>query len=103
MIDSDLYSSAREALAFCAPLIQDDAIIFFDDLTEAGWEGLEGERQAFREFLEAHPEFGAVQLESYSPWTATFLLTRRVVQISHSARAMGRPAPAGLRPAQPGP
>ena len=65
---SDLYSSAREALAFCAPLIQDDAIIFFDDLTEAGWEGMvKGERQAFPEFLEAHAEFGAVQLESYSP------------------------------------
>ena len=36
MIDSDLYSSAREALASCAPFIQDDAIFFFDDWTEAG-------------------------------------------------------------------
>jgi hypothetical protein len=57
MIDCDLYSSAREALAFCAPLIGTHTVIYFDDwnaarLAEQG----EGERRALEEFLAGHPE-----------------------------------------------
>ena len=77
MIDSDLYSSAQQALAFCAPLIQDHAVIFFDDWTEVGWEHVvKGERQAFQEFMQGHPELEVRPLESYAPWAASFLLTR---------------------------
>lgn len=53
MIDCDLYSSTKEALDFCAPLIEDDVVVFFDDwdggrgLAERGL----GERRAFDEFL----------------------------------------------------
>jgi O-methyltransferase len=67
MIDCDLYSSAKTALEFSAPLIRDEAIIFFDDwdggsgLAERG----EGEARAFGEFLAAHPEFTATEFDSY--------------------------------------
>lgn len=67
MIDCDLYSSAKTALEFSAPLIRDEAIVFFDDwdggagLAERG----EGEAQAFQEFLAEHPEFEASEFDSY--------------------------------------
>ena len=84
------------------PLIQDHAIIFFDEWTEIGWEGLvQGERQAFREFLEAHPEFAVTPLSSYSSWTATFLLSRRVEGGRPSDAGAGRHRPSS-RPSQQG-
>ncbi|MBX3083172.1 MAG: hypothetical protein KF716_16185 [Anaerolineae bacterium] len=55
MIDCDLYSSAKVALAFCQPFIKDEVIIFFDD-----WHSYQladknlGERKAFDEFLQAN-------------------------------------------------
>jgi O-methyltransferase len=67
MIDCDLYSSTRTALEFCAPLIKDEAIVFFDDWD--GGQGLadrgEGEARAFAEFLQLHPEFAAEEFDTY--------------------------------------
>jgi hypothetical protein len=67
MIDCDLYSSTREALEFCAPLVRDEAILFFDD-----WDGgfglgerEEGESKAFAEFLAVHPEFESEHFDRY--------------------------------------
>lgn len=67
MVDCDLYSSAKQALDFCAPLIQKEAIIFFDD-----WESTEklsdkniGEKKAFEEFLKKNKEFSAEEFGSY--------------------------------------
>ena len=60
MIDCDIYSSARAALDFCAPLIRDRAVVVFDD-----WPGdapeakLLGERRAFDEFLADNPDLTA--------------------------------------------
>jgi len=57
MIDCDLYSSAKQALDFCAPLIVGQTIIFFDDWgggTSLDKENL-GEKRAFLEFLQANP------------------------------------------------
>jgi O-methyltransferase len=67
MIYCDLYSSARTALEFSAPLIRDEAIVVFDDwdggsgLAERG----EGEARAFQEFLAEHPELVASEFDSY--------------------------------------
>ena len=67
MIDCDLYSSARQALSFCAPLIKDQVIIFFDDWGGGGdlHEKNLGEKKAFDEFLQEHPEFKAKNFGSY--------------------------------------
>lgn len=63
MVDCDLYSSAREALAFAAPLLGPRTIIYFDDWDAAGMaDKREGERRAFEEFLAANPDLAAREL-----------------------------------------
>jgi O-methyltransferase len=77
MVDCDLYSSTVQALRFCAPLIRDRAVIIFDD-----WNSLNlaeqnmGERRAFVEFLNEHPEFETRELSGYH-LAAVFLISRR--------------------------
>lgn len=65
MIDCDLYSAAKEALNFCAPLIKDRSIIIFDD-----WNPLakynKGEKLAFDEFLQENPHLSAKEFGEYS-------------------------------------
>jgi hypothetical protein len=67
MVDCDLYSSTQTVLRFVAPLILDEAIVFFDDwdggraLAERG----EGEARAFQEFLVEHPELSSEEFDTY--------------------------------------
>ena len=37
MVDADLYTSSRDALAFCEPLIRDVSVIFFEDSSTTLW------------------------------------------------------------------
>lgn len=77
MVDSDIYTSAKEALSFCAPLIKDQSVIFFDDWNSGALaERNLGEKKAFDEFLAEHPEFIAEPLPAYSEGSAVFLVTR---------------------------
>lgn len=63
MVDCDLYSSTREALAFCRPLIHSQAVIVFDDYNASGLADRNmGERRAFDEFLDANPDLHAESL-----------------------------------------
>ncbi len=75
MVDADLYTSSRDALAFCEPLIRDAAVIFFDDWNSTDESG--GEKRAFRELLEAHPDLEAREIGTYSPNALSFLVTRK--------------------------
>lgn len=77
MIDCDLYSSARDALAFCAGLIRDEAIVFLDDLHFDGLaeRGL-GEKRAFDELLRAHPDLRTVSLGRMHVHGEMFRVTR---------------------------
>lgn len=77
MIDCDIYSSARKALAFCAPLIHTRAVIFFDDWPGDGPDARHlGERRAFEEFLAEHPDLGAEELDPYAEKGRVFMVTR---------------------------
>jgi len=77
MIDSDIYTSAKQALDFCASLIKDQSIIFFDDWHSGGLADKNlGEAKAFDEFLTEHPEFATEPLTPYSDGSAVFLVTR---------------------------
>jgi predicted O-methyltransferase YrrM len=78
MIDCDLYSSAKTALDFCAPIIQDEAVVFFDDWWPAtlGAQN-KGEKRAFDEFLQENPNLAATELESYRPESAKVFLVKR--------------------------
>jgi len=78
MIDCDLYSSAKQALRFCEPLIADEALILFDEFHPRGLAGkYVGERRAFDEFLREHPSLAAEPFGRYAPRTETFLVRRR--------------------------
>jgi hypothetical protein len=76
MVDCDMYSSAKEALTFTAPLLTDHALVLFDDwhsgnLADMGL----GEKKAFDEVLAA--DFTVETLPSYSPNAEVVLLSRR--------------------------
>jgi hypothetical protein len=74
MIDCDLYTSTRDALAFCEPLIRDTSIIYFDDWLST--DSNHGEQRAFREFLGAHPHFQAEPLGGYHEKAEVFRIRR---------------------------
>lgn len=90
MIDCDLHSSTRAALDFVAPLIEDDALVLFDDWD--GGVGLAdrnlGEKRAFEEFLQLHPELSAQEFDTYyhtemsRPSAAKVFLVSRVEPLS---------------------
>ena len=65
MIDCDLYSSTKDALAFCKPLIQDKTIIIFDDwLPHLAKQNL-GEKKAFDEFLDINKDLKSSLFHEY--------------------------------------
>lgn len=63
MLDCDVYSSAKAALDFCAPLLADRAVLVFDDWVHGGAGA--GEQRAFRELLTEHPELRAEEIGAY--------------------------------------
>lgn len=92
MIDCDIYSSTREALAFCEPLLADQTVILFDDWHSGGDLAArnQGEKRAFDEFLARNPQFRAQPLAPYTANAEVFLVEKLPV---------GRRAAAALRPA----
>jgi O-methyltransferase len=80
MIDCDMYVSAKQALTFCVPLIQDVAIVFLDDWHFGGLAARNmGEKRAFEEFLNENPQFASEnlpQLSNYAPFAEVFLVRR---------------------------
>lgn len=67
MMDCDLYSSTKTALAFCKPLIKDQVIIFFDDWFSRDLADKNlGERKAFEEFLKENSQFTAEEIGNLS-------------------------------------
>ncbi len=65
MIDCDIYQGAKEALEFCAQLIVDKSIIVFDDWNPLAKQN-KGEKRAFDEFLESHPQFRVEEFGEYN-------------------------------------
>jgi len=77
MIDCDVYSAAKDALNFCAPLIDGHALLIFDEYWPHGLDGkLAGERRAFAEFLDEWGCFEAQSFGSYIRRSEAFLITR---------------------------
>jgi len=94
LIDCDIYSAALTALTFCAPLIRDTTLVFFDDWNPSGLgaKGL-GERRAFEEFLAGNPDLRAEELIPYSDDSKVFVVTRG------GAEQRDRPATKAAQPA----
>lgn len=72
MIDCDIYSATKLALDFCAPRLAATSYIFLDDWSADGVPEGEGQKRAFREFLEHHPHLSTAFLGSYSSDSAVF-------------------------------
>jgi O-methyltransferase len=107
MVDSDLYSSAKDALRFCAPLIRDEAIVFFDDWeaspdADLGDRNL-GERRAYAEWLEQQPDLAADRFGSYQHTEMSNPARGEIVRVWRStaqpAVAEGRVPASGSRKA----
>jgi O-methyltransferase len=78
MVDCDIYSSTKEALNFCAPLIQDSALILFDDWHTGQLAAKNmGERKAFEEWLAEQGCFTAEPFGSYRVKSETFMVVRK--------------------------
>ena len=78
LVDCDIYSASRDALAFCAPLICDSAVIIFDDWGWSESRGMIGQKEAFSEFLTANPRLIATSLDpAYIPQARIFHLRSR--------------------------
>jgi hypothetical protein len=78
MIDCDMYSSARTALRFIEKLIDKEAVVLFDDWTAGGLDQKNlGEKKAFIEFLDAHPEFSESDMGSYGMHSKVFHIVRQ--------------------------
>jgi hypothetical protein len=75
--DCDLYESTRDALAALAPVLQDGALLLFDDWFHYRGHPEKGEARALNEFLAAHPQWGAAQYQSYATFCNSFILYRR--------------------------
>jgi O-methyltransferase len=78
MIDCDAYSSAKLALKFIRPALNDLCVIFFDDwrLNNLDIRGM-GEYRAFEEFLKSYPEFDARSWGRYNRKSKIFVLRRQ--------------------------
>jgi hypothetical protein len=90
MVDCDIYTSAREALAFCAPLIRDHALVIFDDWHSGQLAAKNlGERRAFEEWLAEWGCFRHEPFGSYSRRSETFMIARvgKTARRAHGSRA----------------
>ena len=76
MIDCDLYQSTAPTLAFIADRLQEGTVLLFDDWYCFGDSEQHGERRAFTEFLEVHPEWTAEPLQRFSGYGQSFLVHR---------------------------
>ena len=75
--DCDLYESTRDALWALAPVLQDGAMLLFDDWFHYRGHPQKGEARALSEFLAAHAQWGAVQYQPYSTFCNSFILYLR--------------------------
>jgi O-methyltransferase len=77
LVDCDIHSASREALAFAAPLIGAHSVLIFDDWGWRADRGEIGQKEAFEEFMAANPALRASPLPAYIPQARVFLLSRR--------------------------
>lgn len=73
-IDVDLYESTVPVLDFVFPLLQDGTLILFDEYF--AWRGNPtlGERRAFREFLDKHPNIEVTEYAKFGAMGLAFII-----------------------------
>lgn len=76
-VDCNMYSSTVTALAFLASRLKHGMIIAFDDYWCWSPSDVSGERSAFSEFTEAHPEWGFERFKDVGWGGLAFVVERR--------------------------
>jgi O-methyltransferase len=76
-VDVDYYESAKTVLEFITPLLQNGTVIVFDDWYNYRGNPELGEQRAFKEWLEEHDEWIAVEYHKSGPWRNSFIVNRR--------------------------
>jgi hypothetical protein len=77
MVDCDIYSSTKEALAFCGSLIKDHALVLFDDWHSGQLAAKNmGERRAFEEWVLSRGCFRYEPFGSYNRKSEVFIVSR---------------------------
>jgi O-methyltransferase len=74
-IDCDLYSSAREALDFITPYLQDGSIIIFDEWFHYRGNPSLGEQRAFAEWNAANPQLLMSEFQNEGPYRKAFIVS----------------------------
>jgi hypothetical protein len=83
VIDCDLYEPTKQVLEFVTPLLDDGALIYFDDWRLCRASPKVGERAAALQWLSANPEFELIDFPGAAPLTnaswqhAFFIFQRR--------------------------
>ncbi len=73
MVDCDMYISAKLALDFCSSLIENEAVIIFDDWHSDNLDEKNlGEKKAFEEFLNENPKYNSDALGGYNDNSRAF-------------------------------
>jgi colanic acid/amylovoran biosynthesis glycosyltransferase len=89
LIDCDLYVSTVPVLAFLADLLQEGSVLLFDDWNLFDASDEMGERKAFREFLEAHPNWEAERYITFGWHGQAFIMHRRELSDSPFSYGVG--------------
>lgn len=76
-VDCDLYESTRDMFDAVAPALQDGTLVLFDDWFHYKGHPRKGEARAFHEFLDAHPDWHAVQWRTYATFCNAYIVHRR--------------------------
>jgi len=81
MVDCDIFSATQDVLNFCTPLIDDVAILIFDDWGPMERAGKRGQKEAFQEFMDVNPDLSSEAIPSYKTYGAenarAFIIERK--------------------------
>lgn len=75
-IDVDVYEPAKLALDYLTPVLQQGALIMFDDYDHMAASNNKGERRAVREWLAANPSFSLEPYRNYAIFGRSFIFDR---------------------------
>ncbi|HXQ20712.1 MAG TPA: TylF/MycF/NovP-related O-methyltransferase [Candidatus Acidoferrales bacterium] len=76
-IDCDLYEATHDVLTGIEGVLQDGAMMLFDDWFHYRGHPGKGEARAFAEFLQQHPHWQAIHYRTYGTFCNAFILHRR--------------------------
>ena len=74
LIDCDIYTSTRDVLNFISDMLIDKSILMFDDWNCFDKDDEKGQRRAFSEFRQQHPEWEPEEIGGYGLYGQMFLM-----------------------------